>query len=90
MQKSEVNLSHTHVFVLKIWLEESQEKTGKSLWRGHITHVQSGERQYFQSLDQICIYLIPYLEAMDVKTGWYWKIRQTWQQFTGRKHGKRG
>lgn len=36
----------THSFIVKVWLEQSSEQTQPS-WRGHVTHVPSGERRHF-------------------------------------------
>jgi hypothetical protein len=59
--------SDTHPFIVKIWLEETAEEAGRATWRGHITHVPSGERRYIQDLDSISAFIAPYLEAMGVE-----------------------
>ena len=28
-------------FIVKVWVEDGNEKGGHSVWRGHITHVSS-------------------------------------------------
>lgn len=58
--------SDTHSFVVRIWLEETAEETGRTVLRGHITHVPSGERRYFQDLCGISRFIISYLENMGV------------------------
>lgn len=50
MDSSETDI---HSFILKLWLEESQEGKEKKRLRGHITHVASGERHYLQNLDDV-------------------------------------
>jgi hypothetical protein len=60
---------NTHSFIVKIWLEETAEEAGQARWRGHITHVPSGERRYVQDLDDIAAFIAPYLEKMGVKLG---------------------
>ena len=60
--------SKTHPFIIKLWLEETAEETSRATWRGHITHVPSGERRYLQELDEIITFIIPYLEQMGVET----------------------
>ena len=65
----------THPFIVKIWLEETAEEAGQAVWRGHITHVPSGERRYLQALDDICLFIAPYLEAMGARTGSRWRLR---------------
>ena len=64
----------THSFVIKIWLEETIEEAGRVTWRGHITHVQSGRRRYFNDLDGISSFVKPYLEDMGVKVGLYARL----------------
>lgn len=54
-------------FIIKVWLEETAEEAGQAIWRGHITHVPSGERQYITDLDQLRWFVEPYLEEMGVR-----------------------
>ena len=63
-------------FIIKIWLEETAEEAGRAAWRGHITHVPSGSRQYIQDLNGISAFVAPYLEAMGVKLGLLWRVRK--------------
>ena len=40
-----------HTFIVRVWREKTD---GESfLWRGSVSDAQSGERLYFQSLDQL-------------------------------------
>lgn len=57
--------SHTHSFVIKIWLEETAAEAGRAVWRGHITHVPSNARRYFDEFDQIERFIVPYLQGTD-------------------------
>ncbi len=57
----------SHSFVLKLWLEDAGSETDPACWRGHVTHVPSGERRYFQDLNGLLEFLIPYLEGMGVE-----------------------
>lgn len=57
--------SHIHSFIVKIWLEETAAEAGRAIWRGHITHVSSNARRYFEELDQIERFIVPYLQSMD-------------------------
>jgi hypothetical protein len=61
--------SDTHSFIIKIWLEETAKESARARWRGHITHIPSGYRRYFKSLDEVSIFIIPYLKARGVKFG---------------------
>lgn len=67
-------------FVVRIWIEETVEEAGAALWRGHITHVQSGFRQYIDDLAQINVFIEPYLRSMYVRFNpeqrlWWWLTR---------------
>jgi len=64
-------------FVLRIWLEEVQQQDGHTRWRGHITDIATGERQYVESLDGIIAFLVPRLELMGVNIGLRWRV-QNW------------
>ncbi|MFN8468448.1 MAG: hypothetical protein U0X20_23015 [Caldilineaceae bacterium] len=58
---------NTHSFVVKVWLEETVAEAGRGSWRGHITHVVSGERRYMQSLGEITKFIESYLIGMGVQ-----------------------
>lgn len=64
-----------HSFIVKVWLEESIEESGRAKWRGHITHVPSGERRYLQKLSAIGDFITPYLERIGVKFGLLSRLR---------------
>jgi hypothetical protein len=68
--------ANTHPFIVKIWLEETAEEAGQATWRGHITHVPTGERRYLKDLDDIVAFIIPYLEGMGVKPTPFQRLRQ--------------
>lgn len=57
---------NTCSFIVKVWVEEKDDLTGYCHWRGHITHVFSGKRQYFEDLASTVNFILPYLETMDV------------------------
>jgi hypothetical protein len=62
-----MDTSETHSFIVKLWLEETAEEAGRDVWRGHITHVPSGERRYLKNLDAIETFIAPYLNRMGLK-----------------------
>lgn len=78
MDQYEVN---TQPFVVKVWLEETIEETGRAVWRGHITHVPSGTRRYVQDLEEITAFIAAYLQDMGVEFGLWWRITQWVKQF---------
>ena len=63
-------------FIVKVWLENPPTRTQGARWRGHVTHVHSGQRRYAQHLDDIPLIIMPYLQAMDVRFGAIWRFRQ--------------
>jgi hypothetical protein len=67
---------HLQSFIIKIWLEETAEEAGRAVWRGHITHVPSGERRSLKNLQEILAFMAPYLEGMGVELGMLWRVRQ--------------
>lgn len=67
--------ANSHSFIVKVWLEETVNQAGQALWRGHITHVLSGERHYIQDLYYLPVFIAPYLEGMGVKFYIRWRIR---------------
>lgn len=65
----------TQSFVVKVWLEETVEEEGRAKWRGHVTHVTSGERRYLESLSGIAAFIRPYLERWGVRFGLSRRLR---------------
>jgi hypothetical protein len=47
----------TESFIIRIWFEERAEASGRTLWRGSITHVGSNQRRYFQDLSAIAPFI---------------------------------
>jgi hypothetical protein len=69
--------STNHTFIVKIFLEETPEGTDEALWRGHITHVLSGERKSFQqNLAEIVVFIRPYIEEMGGTKNSRFKLNQ--------------
>jgi hypothetical protein len=58
---------NTHSFIVKVWLEKATERADQSTWRGHITHVPSGERRYLQDPDEITAFIASYMEQVGAK-----------------------
>jgi hypothetical protein len=62
-----------HSFIVRMWVEETVEEAGRTMWRGHITHVPTGERRYLRNLGDITLFIIPYLQGMGIQ------IKRRWQ-----------
>lgn len=43
----------THSFVIRIWKENRANPNNAAIWRGWIRHVQTDQKQYFQSSQKI-------------------------------------
>ena len=54
-------------FVVRIWLEETAEEAGRALWRGRITHVDSGEQDYLRTLGDVTAFIAPFLAGLGVR-----------------------
>jgi hypothetical protein len=62
MSKGETTI---HSFTIRLWLEEANNLPDKSRWRGHITHIPSKSRRYFEDLDDIKPFISSYLLESD-------------------------
>jgi hypothetical protein len=67
---------NTQVFIVRVWLERREIEGAKVKWRGVIEHVPSGERRYLKDLDDILVFIRPYLKGMRVNFGVDWRLRQ--------------
>jgi hypothetical protein len=70
-----------HSFVIKLWLESSVGATKRAVWRGRISHIPGNEYLYLKKLDDIPLFIMPYLEEMGVELEASWRIRRWLQQF---------
>lgn len=71
-------------FITKIWLEETVEEAGRAMWRGHVTHVPSGERRYVKTLGDIERFIALYLEEMGVRLGRLERVRRSIVRFSNK------
>lgn len=78
--------SVTHSFVVRIWLEEDD----RAIWRGHITHVPTGDRQHVERLADIVAFISPYVDGM--KVGKASRLARWWsaRRLKRRKDGGHG
>jgi len=51
-----------HSFIVRIWLEETHANPRLSVWRGHITYVNTGDRRYFEDINEIPAFIAPHLK----------------------------
>lgn len=56
-----------HSFIVKVWLEESEEHPDLTLLHGHMTHVPSGERHYIRRVSEIPLFIRSHLQRMGIR-----------------------
>jgi hypothetical protein len=76
-----------HSFIIRIWVEERSEATGRGIWRGSITQVSSGQRRYLSNLEEIADFIIPCLQDMGMNIGVRWRMRRWLRRLTGVRSG---
>lgn len=59
-----MSVPESHSFVVKIWREEVRDPWHDVAWRGSVTHAESRERRYLESLPQVVTFLAPYVQQM--------------------------
>jgi hypothetical protein len=52
-----------HSFIVKLWLEEAGDETGRAVWRGYVTHVPDGERRYLKKLSDLIEFIVRYMDV---------------------------
>jgi hypothetical protein len=55
-------------FIVRVWFEGSATETDPVTWRGQITHVPSGEREYLTELGEVTAFIARYLEEMGLQS----------------------
>lgn len=48
-----VGEAHLFSFVVRIWTEELATPEHRPSWRGHVTRIPDGARQYFKDISEI-------------------------------------
>lgn len=51
-----------HSFIVRVWQEEGSSKDASERWRGHITEIRDGEREYFNDLADIPLVISAHLQ----------------------------
>jgi hypothetical protein len=64
-------------FVVRLWIEEAASQRRSALWRGHITHVASGEQRHFTRLYDVSAFIAPYLERLGARP-FHWPHVRDW------------
>lgn len=58
---------NTCSFIVKVWVEPNNDLMEHVRWRGHVTQVFTGQRQYFEDLAPLVNFITLYLERMGAK-----------------------
>lgn len=74
--ETDLYASSVHSFIVKLWLEPPPDKTSHATWRGNITHVPDGRRQYLKELGDITDFIGPYLKEMGVEVKREGRVRR--------------
>lgn len=48
-------------FIVRLWLEATAGEAGQRVWRGHVTHVPTGQRRYILVPEEIAEIIRPYM-----------------------------
>ena len=67
---------NVHSFIVKVWIEQEATRNSRAIWHGSITHVSGNEKRYLKNLDDIALFIQPYLEAMGVQFGLMERIKR--------------
>ena len=59
----DVSEASAQSFIVRVWIEETAQEAGETIWRGYVMHVPSGERHYVQTLGEIGEFIRPFLET---------------------------
>jgi hypothetical protein len=65
---TEVSEMKSHSFVVKVAVD------AKDKWHGYISHVSEGERKYFRHLNEIPLFIAPYLQDLNIDLGADWPL----------------
>ena len=57
--------ANTHVFIVRFWLEPRELEGVEKKGRGVIEYVPTGERQYFESIEDIPQLIARYIKRAD-------------------------
>lgn len=68
--------TQSHSFVIRLWLEETIEADGQATLRGHVSNVSNGRQGYVQSVEDIVLFMAPYLESMGIQLSWSLRIKR--------------
>jgi hypothetical protein len=84
LQRPPIFAGHSHVFIVRIWLEPREIMGAAVEWRGVIEHVPTQKRRYLTDLAALTPFITPYLESMGVKDGVHGRLRRLmnrWKQY---------
>lgn len=60
---------NTTAYIVRVWLEHREVQDAPVAWRGSIEHLASGRIKFLSDLDDIPLFIQPFLEAMGATFG---------------------
>ncbi|HEY2962159.1 MAG TPA: hypothetical protein VGJ37_07055 [Pyrinomonadaceae bacterium] len=72
--------SKVHSFIVKLWLDETADKSRKPAWHGYITHVPDGERRYLKRLSEMVDFVKRYLDDAVTEPGVMARLRSRFRR----------
>ncbi|MBV9788457.1 MAG: hypothetical protein JOZ51_09810 [Chloroflexi bacterium] len=76
---------YSHSFIIRIWREQTDERSDRAIWRGYIRHVPSRQQRYLRSFEDIVFFIIDHVEPMNVHIGLAWRV---WRRLRYRRQPK--
>jgi len=58
-------------FIVKVWAKKVEDPSADASWRGHVTHVGSGDQKYLKSLMEVPAFIAPYVNELGGALGLY-------------------
>ena len=74
--------AQVHSFIVKLWLDSVADEAERAAWQGQITHVPGGERRAFRDLDEIRLFIEPYLGESFAGAGGRRRVRRWLKRWT--------
>ena len=65
INKGEMDPRYIHRFIVRLRLELREIEGASGEWRGHIDHIEGGERLYFRDFDEIIRFIQGFLRKTE-------------------------
>jgi hypothetical protein len=65
-----------HAFIVRLRLEETNERVDRRTWRGQVQHVPSGDQRSVRGLADLGEFIAAHVEPSGIRLGRSWRIRR--------------